>query len=123
MKNRGSLSPPRLVGRIGRIVWKISEVFRFRPVRGLRTPTLLPQLIGDPIVGNLKGPRPGTPELGIEPTRVTPDGQKDVLDHLFGFRSIQRLGGQIEEQRGKPRVERAKRILPPGRQLHDQLLI
>ena len=79
--------------------------------RDLRLAAPATQLVQEPEVRDLQNPRADRASLGIEPARVPPDGQEDILHEVFGGGAVERLDGHAEDQPRKAPVEQPERVM------------
>ena len=84
---------------------------------------LAPQLVQEPEVRNLQDPRADRAALGIELSRVAPDGQEDVLHEVFGGGAVERPDGQADDQPREATVEQRERLLGALGDLAHQVLV
>ena len=122
MTARRCCSPRRLGGPgVAR-----GQAFEHEPIGigdDLRLAAPATQLVQEAEVRDLQDPCADRAALGIEPVRVAPDGEEDLLHEVFGGGAVERPDGQPEDQPREATVEQPERLGGALGDLAHQLLV
>ncbi len=89
----------------------------------LRLPAPATELVQEAEVSDLQEPRAHGAPLGIEPSRVPPDGQEDLLHQVFRARTLEGLDGHAEDQPREAAVQQPERLRGASGDLAHQLVV